>query len=42
MAPPASGGTGTQIVDSMLRHGGGHIERRWHPDGLEATIEIPA
>ena len=41
-APPAQGGTGTQIVDRMLRHGGGRIERNWNADGLEATIVIPA
>jgi PAS domain S-box-containing protein len=40
--PPAQGGTGTQIVDRMLRHGGGRIERRWNEHGLEATIVIPA
>ncbi|MEW9856161.1 PAS domain-containing protein [Novosphingobium sp. M1R2S20] len=39
---PQQGGTGTQIVDRMLRHGGGQIERRWNADGLEATIIIPA
>ncbi len=39
---PDGRGTGTQIVDRMLRHGGGSIERRWHDDGLEATIVIPA
>jgi PAS domain S-box-containing protein len=41
-ASPQAGGTGTQIVDRMLRHGGGTIERRWNEDGLEATIVIPA
>jgi len=40
--PPAASGTGTHIVDRMLRHGGGSIERRWNDDGLEATIVIPA
>jgi PAS domain S-box-containing protein len=40
--PPAAQGTGTQIVDRMLRHGGGSIDRRWNDDGLEATIVIPA
>lgn len=40
--PPEARGTGTQIVDRMLRHGGGSIERRWNGDGLEATIVIPA
>lgn len=39
---PGEGGTGTQIVDRMLRHGGGRIERRWNAQGLEATIVIPA
>jgi PAS domain S-box-containing protein len=41
-SPPAQGGTGTQIVDRMLRHAGGRIERRWNAHGLEATIVIPA
>jgi PAS domain S-box-containing protein len=40
--PPDERGTGTQIVDRMLRHGGGSIERSWSGDGLEATIVIPA
>lgn len=40
--PPEVRGTGTQIVDRMLRHGGGRIERNWKDDGLEATIVIPA
>jgi PAS domain S-box-containing protein len=40
--PPAQGGTGTQIVDRMLRHGGGRIERRWNAHGLDAKIVIPA
>jgi two-component sensor histidine kinase len=40
--PPDERGTGTQIVDRMLRHGGGSIERTWNGDGLEATIVIPA
>ncbi len=39
---PDERGTGTQIVDRMLRHGGGQIERVWNDDGLEATIVIPA
>lgn len=39
---PAARGTGTQIVDRMLRHGGGTIERNWTGNGLEATIVIPA
>jgi PAS domain S-box-containing protein len=39
---PDERGTGTQIVDRMLRHGGGRIERTWNGDGLEATIVIPA
>jgi PAS domain S-box-containing protein len=40
--PPEQGGTGTQIVDRMLRHAGGRIERRWNAHGLEATIVVPA
>lgn len=39
--PPAQGGTGTQIVDRMLRHGGGRIERHWNAHGLDAMITIP-
>lgn len=39
---PGTRGTGTQIVDRMLRHGGGTIERNWTGNGLEATIVIPA
>ena len=39
---PDDRGTGTQIVDRMLRHAGGSIERDWNGDGLEATIVIPA
>ncbi|PEQ11898.1 histidine kinase [Novosphingobium sp. PC22D] len=35
-------GTGTAIVDRMLRHAGGAIERRWRPEGFEAVISIPA
>ncbi len=34
-------GTGTAIVDRMLRAGGGSIERRWNPHGLDAVIVIP-
>jgi len=41
-APPNKDGTGTQIVDRMLRHGGGWIDRSWKEHGLEATIVIPA
>ncbi|VWX52803.1 PAS domain-containing protein [Novosphingobium sp. 9U] len=40
--PPEERGTGSQIVDRMLRHGGGSMTRQWHSDGLEATIVIPA
>lgn len=45
--PPVSGstsaeGTGTAIVNRMLRHAGGEIERRWRPGGLQAIITIPA
>jgi PAS domain S-box-containing protein len=40
--PPEGRGTGTQIVERMLRHGGGSIERDWTGNGLEATIVIPA
>lgn len=35
-------GAGTAIVNRMLRHAGGEIDRRWMPEGLEATITIPA
>ncbi|WP_156842918.1 PAS domain-containing protein [Novosphingobium aquimarinum] len=38
----ADEGTGTAIVNRMLRHAGGEITRRWWPEGLEATIIIPA
>ncbi|MGB3710258.1 MAG: PAS domain-containing protein [Erythrobacter sp.] len=37
-----SDGTGTAIVDRMLRSAGGTINREWREDGLSATIEIPA
>lgn len=40
LAPPEVIGTGTQIVDRMLRHGGGTIERNWTADGLDVTILI--
>ena len=39
---PVKHGSGTQIVDRMLRHGGGSIQRTWTEHGLEATIEVPA
>ena len=39
---PDERGTGTQIVDRLLRHAGGTIERRWNGDGLEVVIVIPA
>lgn len=35
-------GTGSAIVERMLKSAGGSIERRWETDGLEARITIPA
>lgn len=40
--PPDGQGTGTHIVDRMLRHAGGTITREWKSNGLEATIVVPA
>ena len=39
---PIEPGTGTAIVDRMLRSAGGSIERHWTADGLHAIIAIPA
>ena len=33
-------GTGTQIVDRLLRTGSGSIERKWKKDGFEAEIVL--
>jgi len=35
-------GTGTAIVDRLLASGRGSIERNWSPEGLKATITVPA
>ena len=35
-------GTGTAIVDRLLATGRGTIEREWSPEGLTATITVPA
>ena len=34
------GGAGTQIVDRLLRSGGGTITRHWDPDGFAAEIVL--
>lgn len=40
-APEGERGTGHVIVDRLLRHGGGTIEREWHPDGLRVFVRFP-
>ena len=35
-------GTGTAIMDRLLRAGQGTIERRWKPEGLSVVITLPA
>ncbi len=40
--PDGTHGSGSAIIDRLLRFGGGSIEREWEPDGLKATIAIPA
>jgi len=35
-------GTGTAIVNRMLRSAGGSIDRQWNDEGLKASITIPA
>ena len=42
ITPDGTHGTGSAIIDRLLRFGGGSIERNWAPDGLRATIAIPA
>ncbi|WP_218006124.1 PAS domain-containing protein [Novosphingobium lentum] len=34
-------GTGTEIVDRLLRMSGGTIERGWDPRGLQVTVRLP-
>jgi PAS domain S-box-containing protein len=41
-APDIASGTGTAIVDRLLASGRGSIERDWSPQGLVATITVPA
>ncbi|MGX7895831.1 PAS domain-containing protein [Tsuneonella sp. HG222] len=39
--PPPGSGTGSAIVDRLLRFGGGRIDRDWAPGGLTGTIYVP-
>lgn len=41
ITPDAARGTGNAIVDRLLRHGGGTIERKWHRDGLQVSLRYP-
>ncbi len=41
-SPDANSGSGNAIVDRILRHSGGEIERDWKPGGLEITVRFPA
>lgn len=41
MRPEPDQGTGNAIVDRLLRHGGGTIERAWLPDGLRVFLRYP-
>lgn len=41
VAPEEDRGTGHAIVDRLLRHGGGAIEREWHSDGLRVFLRYP-
>ena len=39
---PSEPGFGTQLVEmSAVRQLGGRLDRTWHPDGLELTVEAP-
>ncbi|MDJ0643396.1 MAG: PAS domain-containing protein [Erythrobacter sp.] len=39
--PGIEAGTGTAIVDRLLKSGGGSIERQWNASGLAVTISLP-
>ena len=34
-------GSGHQIIDRLLRYGGGIIERNWRPEGLHVVVKFP-
>lgn len=34
-------GTGNAIVERLLRHGGGRIDRNWNERGLDALVTVP-
>ena len=38
---PERSGFGTELIDRLLAMRGGTLERRWSPDGLEATLALP-
>ncbi|MFB0613358.1 PAS domain-containing protein [Aurantiacibacter poecillastricola] len=42
VAPEGDGGSGNAIIDRLVRHAGGNIQRDWTPEGLEVRIEFPA
>jgi PAS domain S-box-containing protein len=41
VTPENGQGTGHVIVDRLLRHGGGSIEREWQKDGLRVFVRYP-
>jgi PAS domain S-box-containing protein len=41
VSPPSRSGYGSDLIDGVAAHGGGSVERMFHPDGLTAVINIP-
>ena len=40
--PGEETGSGNAIIDRLITHAGGQIDRDWRPDGLRVTITFPA
>ncbi len=41
-APSGEEGSGNAIIDRLIKHADGTIQRDWNPDGLRVTIVFPA
>lgn len=39
--PPAHKGSGNEIMDRMVKYGGGRIDRDWRRDGLQVQVIFP-
>ncbi|QZH74322.1 MAG: PAS domain-containing protein [Erythrobacter sp.] len=39
--PAGKSGSGNEIINRMVRYGGGSTQRDWHPEGLQATLTFP-